>query len=411
MILFLQITYNNFIDFIEGFLYNFFMVLFEESKVENSDDKKTSGSLFTGEAKQSQKSGVVLDKKLRKAHVKLDALVAFTEQLSSMLKAGLPLSHALDTIVAEIKDKTFHDMLDYIRGAIFAGESFSSCLRQFPLTFPPLFYSMVEAGEVSGSLPDAMQTVAEYLSASLRLSKKFKSALTYPIVIISMSSLLVMGLMIWVVPVFGEMFGGFGAKLPWLTQKLIDTSDFIKGNIFTIIITIAAVYYGLKKFLMTPKGAETLDIVLQYVPIFGVLVKKTNIARFCRTYSVLIANGVPILKSLDICTNVANSFFLTRACEKIKKGIQSGQQLSVLMGNIPYFPRIVCNMAKAGEQSGNVEKMIRNVAVLYENDVNNIVSALTSLLEPFVICFLGILIGVIVIAMFMPIFQLSSLVH
>lgn len=386
------------------------MVLFEDSGVE-SNSKQSAEALFSNEPKQTRKSGVVLDKRLRKVHIKLEPLVLFTEQLASMLKAGLPLSHALDTIVAEIKDKNFRDMLDYIRSAIFTGESFSTCLKQFPLTFPPLFYSMVEAGEVSGSLPDAMQTVAEYLSASLKLTKKFKSALTYPIVIVSMSSLLVMGLMIWVVPVFGEMFSGFGANLPWLTQKLIDVSDFVKSHIVLLVIAATSLYIGCKKFFTTPKGAETLDIILQYVPIFGILVKKTNIARFCRTYSVLSASGVPILKSIDICTNVANSFYLTKACEKIKKGIQSGQQLSVLMSNIPYFPSIVCNMTKAGEQSGNVEKMIRNVAVLYENDVNNIVSAMTSLLEPFIICFLGVVIGLIVIAMFMPIFQLSSLVH
>ena len=166
-----------------------------------------------------------------------------------------------------------------------------------------------------------------------------------------------------------------------------------------------------KKFFLSPKGAEMFDVGLRYVPLFGTLVQKTNIARFCRTYSVLLANGVPILKAIDICTNVANSFFLTRACEKIKKGIQAGQQLSSLMETIPYFPKIVCNMTKAGEQSGNVEKMIKNVAGLYENDVNNMVSAMTSLLEPFIICFLGVVIGVIVVAMFLPIFQLSSLVH
>ena len=388
------------------------MVLFEDSEVD-SGNKQAGGVLFPNGAKQpgAGRMGIALNKQLRKAHIKLDALVLFTEQLASMLKAGLPLSHALDTIVAEIKDKKFHDMLDYIRSAIFAGESFSSSLKQFPYTFPPLFYSMVEAGEVSGSLPDAMQTIAEYLSASLKLTKKFKSALTYPIVIVSMSSLLVMGLMIWVVPVFGEMFSGFGANLPWLTQKLIDASDFIKSNIFLLIFGVILLYVFGKKFFISPKGAETLDVLLQHVPIFGSLIKKTNIARFCRTYSVLIANGVPILKSIDICTNVANSFYLTKACERIKKGVQAGQQLSTLMGAIPYFPRIVCNMTKAGEQSGNVEKMIRNVAILYENDVNNIVAAMTSLLEPFIICFLGVVIGLIVIAMFMPIFQLSSLVH
>jgi type IV pilus assembly protein PilC len=398
-----------FIDFIYHILYNFDMVLFENSGAE--DNNKKTPTLFQNAPKQSNNTSTKVNTQLQKTHIKLELLVLFTEQLASMLKAGLPLSHALDTIVSEIHDKKFYAILSYIKNAIFGGESFSSCLKQFPYAFPPLFYSMVEAGEVAGSLPDAMQTVAEYLSASLKLNKKFKSALTYPIVIISMSSLLVMGLMIWVVPVFGEMFSGFGANLPWLTQKLMNTSNFFKGNIFKIIVISALLWAGCKKFFRSPKGEKILDIFLQYVPIFGNLIKKTNIARFCRTYSVLLTSGVPILKSIDICTHVANSFYLTKACEKIKNGIQSGQQLSVLLESIPYFPRIVCNMTKAGEQSGNVEKMVRNVAILYENDVNNIVASITSLLEPFIICFLGVVIGGIVIAMFMPIFQLSSLVH
>lgn len=389
------------------------MVLFEDSNSINTpvDTVKTTQSK---EWKVNKKGGAfnpVMERRAKKAHIKLDLLAMFSEQLSSMLKAGLPLSHALDTIVAEINNKDFHYILTQIKESIFAGESFSSSLRRYPYAFPPVFHNMVEAGEVSGSLPDAISTVAEYLNASLKLTKKFKSALTYPIVIITMSSLLVMGLMIWVVPVFGEMFSGFGANLPWLTQKLIDVSNFLKSNILWIIVISVFGYIMGKKFFLSPKGAEMIDIGLRYVPLFGILVRKTNIARFCRTYSVLLANGVPILRAIDICTNVANSFFLTRACEKIKKGIQAGQQLSSLMETIPYFPKIVCNMTKAGEQSGNVEKMIKNVASLYENDVNNMVGAMTSLLEPFIICFLGVIIGLIVIAMFLPIFQLSSLVH
>lgn len=389
------------------------MVLFENSDSVDSlvDTEKTAP---VKEWKPKGKGGTfnpIMERRAKKVHIKLDLLAMFSEQLSSMLKAGLPLSHALDTIVSEVTNKDFYYILSQIKESIFAGESFSSSLRCYPYAFPPLFHNMVEAGEVSGSLPDAMNTVAEYLNASLKLTKKFKSALTYPTVIISMSFLLVMGLMIWVVPVFGEMFSGFGAKLPWLTQKLIDVSDFLKNNVFWIIIACVIGYAIGKKFFLSPKGAEMIDIGLRYVPLFGTLVRKTNIARFCRTYSVLLANGVPILKAIDICTNVANSFFLTKACEKIKKGIQSGQQLSSLMETIPYFPKIVCNMTKAGEQSGNVEKMIKNVAGLYENDVNNMVAAMTSLLEPFIICFLGIVIGFIVVAMFLPIFQLSSLVH
>ena len=386
------------------------MVLFENAakqEVLNSSEKQANA----GWNSSSTKGKVNIDRRIKNAHVKMSQLAMFAEQLASMLQAGLPLSHALDTIVSEVDDKIFRAILIQIKESIFAGNAFSDCLKQYPRAFPPLFYNMVEAGEVSGSLPDAISTIANYLDASVKLSKKFKSALTYPTVVISLSLLLVAGLMIWVVPVFGEMFSGFGANLPWLTQKLIDTSNFIQAHVFSLLFSIVVLFFMGKSFFTSPKGAQFLDITLRYVPLFGTLVKKTNIARFCRTYSVLLANGVPILKAVDICTNVANSFYLSLACSKIKKGLESGQQLSQLMQTIPYFPKIVCNMTKAGEQSGNVEKMIRNVALLYENDVNNMVSALTSLLEPFVICFLGIVIGVIVIAMFMPIFQLSSLVH
>lgn len=391
------------------------MVLLEEVEVPKAESSESSAAAAAeGKAKATAKPGsvsdAILEKKAQSTRIKLEKLSMFAEQLASMLQAGLPLSHALDTLVAEIDDKVFHYILLQIKDNIFSGSSFSDSLRMYPRAFPPLFYNMVEAGEVSGVLPDAMNTVAGYLNASVKLTKKFKSALTYPIVIITMSSLLVMGLMIWVVPVFGEMFSGFGASLPWLTQALIDCSNYMQANVLWIVLGLGTIGFGGKRFIDSPNGKKFLDITLRYLPLLGTLVTKTNIARFCRTYSVLLENGVPILKTIDICSNVVDSYYVTSACTKIKKGIESGQQLSSLMETIPYFPKIVCNMAKAGEQAGNVEKMIGNVAVLFEHDVNNMVAALTSLLEPFIICFLGIVIGVIVIAMFLPIFQLSSLV-
>ena len=384
------------------------MVLFDEITDLNEGSDNSTGVKSENAV---GKSNSRLEEKAKKAVIKLDRLTIFAQQLASMLQAGLPLSHALDTITAEMDDKVFKIILTRVKESIFSGSSFSEALRLFPKAFPPLFYNMVEAGEVSGALPDAIVTVASYFDASLKLTKIFKSALTYPFAIGGMSALLVSGLMIWVVPVFGEMFSGFGAKLPWLTQALIDISQSMKNNAIWIIALAALLFWGSKKVLRSKSGLKFLDATLSYLPLFGTLIKKTNIARFCRTYAVLLASGVPILKAIDICTNVAGSFYLSLACASIKKGIQEGKQLSTLMENISYFPPIVRNMTKAGEQAGNVESMIRNVAVLYENDVNNLVGAMTSLLEPFIMCFLGIVIGVIVIAMFLPIFQLSSLVH
>ncbi|MDR2769000.1 MAG: type II secretion system F family protein [Puniceicoccales bacterium] len=389
------------------------MVLFDDETTSSPENEATSTrkkGFFSENKRSDNEMDSRLEKRAQRDAVKLDRLTIFAQQLSSMLQAGLPLSHALETITAEMDDKVFKLILTRVKENIFSGSSFSDALRKYPNAFPSLFYNMVEAGEVSGALPDAMVTVSNYFEASLKLTKKFKSALTYPIAIVTMSFLLVSGLMIWVVPVFGEMFSGFGARLPWLTQALIDVSQFMKNHVVIIVGGIVSAFVGFKKLFRSQSGAKFLDATLCHVPLFGTLIKKTNIARFCRTYSVLLSSGVPILKAIDICTNVADSFYLSMACTSIKKGIQEGQQLSTLMESIAYFPRIVCNMTKAGEQAGNVEGMIRNVAVLYENDVNNIVSAMTSLLEPFIICFLGVVIGVIVIAMFLPIFQLSSLV-
>ena len=348
--------------------------------------------------------------KLNNVRIKLAKVTIFVKQLASMLKAGLPLSHAIDTIANEMEDRAFKGVLIQIKEKIFSGTSFSEAIKAYPRAFPSLFLSMVEAGEVSGSLPDAMDTVALYFEASLALTKKVKSALTYPIAMISMSFLLVSALMIWVVPVFSEMFSGFGASLPLPTQILIDVSNLLKNNLLLLLATGIVLVYGSKVFLGTARGREFLDAFLRYVPLFGMLIRKTNIARFCKTYSVLLSSGVPIIRAIEICTNVANSFYLNVACTKIKKGIQEGRQLSSIMEGIDYFPKIVSNMTKAGEQSGNVEEMIKSVATLYENDVNNIVTALTSLIEPALVCFMGVVIGGIVIAMFMPIFQLSSLV-
>lgn len=384
------------------------MVLLDES-ASSVESTSVGGRLgFFEKYRQSQQEALV--KRAQKVRLKLANVALFAQQFSAMLHSGLPLSHALDTIATEMDDKMFKIILTKIKENIFSGSSFSEAVKVFPKAFPPLFLSMIEAGEVSGSLPDAMRTVAAYFDASVKLTKKLKSALTYPIAVVTMSVLLVGALMIWVIPVFAEMFSGFGAKLPLPTQLLIDFSNLLKNNIFYILIALVGGGFLLKSFLTTQKGRAFLDAFLRYVPLFGMLIRKTNVARFCRTYSVLLASGVPILKAIDICTNVANSFYLHMACSTIKKGIQEGKQLSTLMEGIDYFPRIVSNMTRAGEQAGNVEEMIKNVAVLYENDVNNMVSAMTSLIEPMLVCFLGVVIGGIVVAMFMPIFQLSSLV-
>ena len=245
------------------------MVLYtgnDNSTVEKTAQTKAKGnaSMPNWDKYRKPSSTKHLLKQAQHKKVSLEKLTMFCQQLSSMLQAGLPLSHALDTIVAEMDDKVFRAILTDIKEKIFEGESFSSTVKQYPKTFPPLFAHMIEAGEAAGSLPSAMETLSNYFQASLKLNKKFKSALTYPIAIISMSFLLVSGLMIWVVPVFGEMFGGFGAKLPWLTQKMIDTSNLLKANLIPIALAITALIYFIKNFIRTKQGALLVDILLAH---------------------------------------------------------------------------------------------------------------------------------------------------
>lgn len=350
------------------------------------------------------------EKQSRKKKIKLEALTVFTQQISSMLEAGLPLVGALEALQDQTEDPVFKIIIRDVRNDIASGTSFSEAVGKFPRAFPNLFISMVEAGEASGALADIMGKVATYFEESLGLAKKVKSAMTYPIAVISLAVILVNVLLIFVIPVFSEMFADFGAELPKPTQFLIDLSEFLKHNIIYLIVGAIALWKIIGKFTATPKGRRIKDIIFSKLPIIGNLTRKVNISRFCRTYAILLKSGVPILRALEICSSASNNTFVENACSEISRHISQGGQLSDVLAQTPYFPSMVKHMAKAGEQTGNVDGMMNKIADFYDTEVNNIVESLTSLMEPILICVLGVVIGGIVMAMFLPIFQLSSVV-
>lgn len=351
------------------------------------------------------------EKQASKKKIPLEALAVFTQQLSSMLEAGLPLVSALEALQDQTEDPVFAIVIRNVKQDISSGTAFSEAVDKYPRAFPNLFISMVRAGEASGGLAMILGKVANYFEDSVKLMKKVKGAMTYPTAVIALAVGLVQVLLIFVIPVFAEMFEGFGKELPKPTQLLIDTSDFLKANILYLIAGAVGFWFLLKKVISTPKGRIMKDQVIFKIPVIGPLVQKVALSRFCRTYAILLKSGVPILQTIDIVAGASNNSFIEAACRQISRNISQGGQFSETVAEIPYFPPTVKHMSKAGEQTGNVDGMMAKISDFYDAEIETMVESLTSLMEPLLIVFLGVVIGSIVMAMFLPIFNLSGAIE
>jgi type IV pilus assembly protein PilC len=348
------------------------------------------------------------EKKAKKYKLPLEELAIFTQQLCSLLTAGLPLVQCLEALQDQTEDQVFRIVIRDVRAEISSGNSFSDSVKKFPRSFNTLFISMVEAGEASGALSEILGKVAEYFESSVRLTKKVKSAMTYPIAVIGLAVGLVNVLLIFVIPVFADMFADFGAQLPAPTQFLIDLSDFLKANILYLIMGAVAAWFIFKKIVSTPKGRDIKDRVLVKAPIFGNLIHKIALSRFCRTYATLVRSGVPILRTLEIVSAASDKVQVEGACVEIAKHVSQGGQVSDVLAANSFFPPMMKHMVKAGESTGNVDGMMNKIADFYDAEAEATVGALTSLIEPMLIVFLGVVVGGIVMAMFLPIFQLGA---
>jgi len=375
-------------------------------------------SFMSSQALAKQKA---YEKKAKNYKIPLEALAIFTAQLAALLAAGLPLVSSLEALQEQMEDPVFRVIIREVRLEISAGSSFSAAVKKFPKGFNSLFISMVEAGEASGNLAEILQKVAAYFEASVKLAKKVKSAMAYPIAVIGLAVVLVNVLLVFVIPIFAEMFSSFGSDLPVPTQMLIDVSNFLKPgwgwpDILTkiSILHIGVVVYFAWKFWQkstaTPKGREFKDNLIHRAPIFGPLSHKIALSRFCRTYATLMRSGVQILRTLEIVAAASGKTQIEKACADIAKHISQGGQISDILATNPYFPPMMKHMVKAGESTGNVDGMMSKVADFFDAEVDATVGALTSLIEPLLICFLGVFVGSIVIAMFLPIFNLANVV-
>jgi type IV pilus assembly protein PilC len=367
--------------------------------------KKPGADIRAAQALAKQKS---LEKSAKKYKLPLGELTIFTQQLSSLLVAGLPLVQCLEALQDQTEDPRFRIIIRDVRLDISQGNSFSSSVKKFPRAFPSLFISMVEAGEASGGLAEILGKVAGYFEATVKLTKKVKSAMAYPIGVISLAIVLVNVLLIFVIPVFAAMFADFGAKLPLPTQMLIDLSHFMGKRWWVIAIVCYGIWWAYGKFVATPRGRRIRDHALVRAPIFGNLIHKIALSRFCRTYATLIRSGVPILRTLEIVASASGKVQVEDACAEIAKHVSQGGQVSEVLASNPFFPPMMKHMVKAGESTGNVDGMMTKIADFYDVECDATVSALTSLIEPLLIVFLGVIVGAIVMAMFLPIFQLGA---
>ena len=353
----------------------------------------------------------VYEKKAPKKKIKLQELTIFTQQLSAMLEAGITLVSSLEAIQEQTQNPYFRVIIRNVRNEVSAGRTLSEACADYPRAFPKMFVSMIQAGEASGNLAEILEKTSVYFEETVKLVKRVKSAMTYPAVVIIIAIALVVVMLTFVIPVFANMFAEFDQELPKPTLILIGVSSFMKSNFLFLLIGTIALFFFIKHLIATPKGRVGKDRLLARIPVIGELIKKVSLSRFCRTYAMLVRAGVPILQTLEIVRSASNNTFVESACTKISKQINQGGQLSDVMIQDPYFPPMIKHMTRAGEQTGNVDGMMTKVSDFYDNEVDTLVSALTSLMEPLLICFLGVVIGGIVIAMFLPIFGLAGAIQ
>jgi type IV pilus assembly protein PilC len=330
----------------------------------------------------------------------------FTRQFSVMIDAGLPLVQCLEILGGQQENKTMKRALIQIRQDVESGSNLADSMRKHPKIFNDLYTNMVAAGEAGGILDTILQRLAIYIEKAVKLNSQVKSAMIYPVAVISIACIVVMIILWKVIPVFAALFKGLGAELPMPTQIVIALSNFIAGYWWLIAIVVGASIYSIRKYHSTYKGKRVIDGILLKAPILGMLLRKIAVARFCRTLSTLTASGVPILDGLQITARTAGNSIIEDAIMATRKSVEEGKTISEPLGDTDVFPPMVVQMIAVGEQTGALDTMLSKIADFYEDEVDIAVAGLMKLLEPVLIAFLGVAIGGIVIAMYMPMFAL-----
>ncbi len=343
--------------------------------------------------------------------VKTKDLILFTRQLSTMIDAGLPLIQGLEILANQEPNKTFQKILNQIKTDVEAGSTFADALSKHPKVFDTLYTNLVAAGELGGVLDVILQRLAAYIEKNEKLKRKVKGALVYPTTILVIAVVVVIIMLVFVIPVFQEMFSSLGGQLPALTQAVVDLSSFLRKNFLILIGGAVGAGVALNRIRATEKGRYFFDRLSLRVPIFGILLKKVAVARFSRTLGTMISSGVPILDGLDIVAKTSGNKIVEEAIIATKISISEGKTIAEPLSKSGVFPSMVCQMVAVGESTGALDSMLIKIADFYDEEVDAAVEALTSLIEPAMMIFLGGTVGTMLAAMYLPIFKMAGAIE
>ncbi len=340
--------------------------------------------------------------------VKSVKLSIFTRQFSVMLDAGLPLVQCLEILGAQEEDKIFKAIIDSVRTDVESGSSLAEAMKRHPNAFDNLYVNMIAAGEAGGILDIILQRLSTYIEKAVKLKNQVQSALMYPVAVLLIAQG-VLFIILWkVIPVFAQMFAGMGAQLPYLTRVVVMASDFVSQYALWIIGALFFTFIALREWHKTYRGARVIDRAILMIPIIGMLLRKIAVARFCRTLATLTASGVPILDGLDITARTSGNTVIEDAVQEVRKSVEEGKTISQPLQDTKVFPIMVCQMISVGEQTGALDQMLSKIADFYEDEVDTAVNGLMKLIEPLMIVILGVIIGIIVVAMYLPMFAMFS---
>ncbi len=349
--------------------------------------------------------------KLGPGRVNARRLAIFTRQFSVMIDAGLPLVQCLEILGNQQDSRLFQKIILAVRQDVEAGSSLAEALRKHPKAFDDLFVNMVAAGEAGGILDTILRRLSTYIEKAVKLKGQVKTALIYPVSVLLVAAIVVFIILWKVIPTFASLFAALGAELPLPTRLVIKASNFVASYIVFIVAGCAAAVYALKRYYATYRGRRVIDGIVLKLPVLGDIMKKIAVARFCRTLATLTSSGVPILDGLEITAKTAGNAIVEDAIMGVRKSVEAGRTIAEPLGETKVFPSMVVQMIGVGEQTGALDAMLNKIAEFYEEEVDNAVTGLMKLMEPIMIAILGTVIGTIVVAMYMPMFDLISKIN
>jgi len=337
-------------------------------------------------------------------------VVIFTRQMSTMIDAGLPLVQSLDILGRQQENPTFKKVLLEIKVDVETGSTFAEAMKKHPDIFDNLYCNMVDAGEVGGILDTILNRLAGFMEKSMLLKKRVKGAMTYPVICLAISVIIMAVMLIFVVPVFEKMFQDFGAALPAPTQMVVNLSKMVQHYFFYMVMVVVALVFVVKKIYKTDKGQYKIDGLLLEFPVFGTLIRRVAVAKFTRTLGTMLKSGVPILESLNVVGRTAGNKVIERAVFRVSDAISEGRSIAEPLEETGVFPGMVVQMINVGESTGALDVMLEKIADFYDEEVDQAVDNLTAMIEPFMMVFLGGMIGGLVVAMYLPIFKMGEVV-